>query len=143
MVYNEKTPDAFQVIANLEKPRSETCNDFFLFGNTEIYHVEDFMMRGKHVLNFKASGEAAIEDVKVNGLETYLFCEDLKDELLSVFTTVKAFVGGLGLNGKIPIFGPKVPEYMEKANIEFLKWAINYDMEVRTTQKVVIDESLI
>ena len=30
---------------------------------------------------------------------------------------------------------------MEKANIEFLKWALKYDMEVRTTQRVEIDES--
>ena len=143
MKYDQTKPTEFQVIATLDKPRSLTCSDFFLFGNTEIYHVEDFFTKGTHTLNFKASGDAAIEDVKINGLETYLFCEDLQDELLSVWTSIKAFAGGLGMHGKIPLFGPKVPEYMEKANIEFLEWAVDYKMEVRKTQKVVIDESLI
>lgn len=70
------------------------------------------------------------------GLETYLFCEDLRDELLSVFTSVKAFVGGLGVNGKIPLTRPKVPEYMEKANINFIKWAMNLDFEERPIRKI-------
>jgi len=65
----------------------------------------------------------------------------MQDELLSVWTSIKAFVGGLGLHGKVPLFGPKVPEYMEKANIDFLKWSLEYEMETRETQKVVIDES--
>jgi hypothetical protein len=76
-----------------------------------------------------------------NGFETYLFCESLKDELLSVLTSLKAFVGGLGMHGRIPLFGPKVPEYMEKANLDFLKWALNIEFEERKTQKVIIDES--
>jgi hypothetical protein len=32
---------------------------------------------------------------------------------------------------------------MEKANVEFLKWSMNYEMEVRPIQKVTIDENLI
>ena len=32
---------------------------------------------------------------------------------------------------------------MEKANIEFMKWGLNWDMEERQTHKVEIDESLI
>jgi hypothetical protein len=55
----------------------------------------------------------------------------LQDELISVFTTLKAFVGGLGIHGKIPLFQPKVPEYMEKANIAFLKWAVGIEFEER------------
>jgi len=51
--------------------------------------------------------------------------------MLSIITSLKAFVGGLNVNGKIPLFEPKVPEYMEETNKEFLKWAINYDMVER------------
>ena len=60
-----------------------------------------------------------------------------------MITTVKAFAGGFGLNGKIPFFEPKVPEYMEKANIEFMKWSSGYDLVERETKKVEIDEDSI
>ena len=52
---------------------------------------------------------------------------------LIIITTVKAFVGGLGMHGKKPLFDPKVPAYMEKANKEFMRWAINWTLEERTT----------
>jgi hypothetical protein len=55
-------------------------------------------------MTLKAPTADAIIDLKEFGLETYLFCEDLQDELLSVFTSLKAFVGGLGMHGKIPLF---------------------------------------
>jgi len=133
MDYDPSTPDVFHVTATTEKPRSAKCSDFFLFGNTEIIHTEEFLTRGTHKLTFKAEGKDAQEDVKVNGLETYLFCEDLREELVSVINTAKAFVGGLGMHGKIPLFQPKVPEYMEKANLEFLKEAVDIEFEERTT----------
>ena len=34
--YDESVPDKVQVVATLAKPRSLTCNDLYLFGNTEI-----------------------------------------------------------------------------------------------------------
>lgn len=133
----------FDVTATTAKKRDATCSDFFMFANTEIVHVQDFLTAGTHKMSFKASGPDAIADLQANGLETYLFCESLKDELLSVFTSLKAFIGGLGMHGKIPLFKPQVPEYMEKANLEFLKWAVDIDLVQRETQKVVIDENLI
>lgn len=90
----------------MAKPRTETCSDFYLFGNTEIHHAENFFFHGKHTLTFKAPTEDAIIDLKAFGLETYLFCEDLQDELLSVFTSLKAFIGGLGMHGKTALFDP-------------------------------------
>jgi len=70
------------------------------------------------------------------GLVSFLLCESLQDEFLSVFTTMKAFIGGLGVNGRIPLFEPKVPPYMEKTNLEFLKWSMNMDLVERPIQKV-------
>lgn len=49
----------------------------------------------------------------------------------------------MGMHGKIPLFQPKVPEYMEMANKEFMKWGLNWELEERKTRKVEIDESLI
>lgn len=47
------------------------------------------------------------------------------------------------MHGYIHTFQPKVPEYMEKANKEFMKWAVNYDLVERPTRKVQIDQSQI
>lgn len=47
------------------------------------------------------------------------------------------------MHGMIPFFQPKVPEYMEMANKEFMRWGLNWDLEERHTQKVMIDESAI
>lgn len=49
----------------------------------------------------------------------------------------------MGIHGKISMFQPKVPQYMEQANKEFMKWAVNYDLVERPTRKVPIDESQI
>ena len=76
-------------------------------------------------------GENAQLDLSSKGLISFLFCESLQDELLSIFTMMKAFIGGLGVNGRIPLFEPKVPEYMEKANLDFLKWSMNMDLKKR------------
>jgi len=45
------------------------------------------------------------------------------------------------MHGKVPMFDPKVPEYMEKANKDFLKWATNFTLVERETRKVDIDEN--
>lgn len=58
-------------------------------------------------------------------------CETLTDELLSVMTTLKSFIGGMGIHGKVSLFEPKVPKYMEDANKEFLKWGVNWELEER------------
>jgi len=47
------------------------------------------------------------------------------------------------MHGKVPMFGPKVPEYMEKANKDFLQWAVNFTLVERETRKVEIDENTI
>jgi hypothetical protein len=109
-----------------------------------MYHVENFWFRGTHKLKFKIpDGDESKIDMLEHGLDTFLFCENLKEELLSVFNSLKAFVGGLGMNGKIPLFKPQVPLYMEEANKRFLKASVGLTFEERTTKKVTIDESLI
>lgn len=46
----------YQIVATMENPRSLTCDDFYLFGNTEILHPEVFMFRGTHIFNIQVIG---------------------------------------------------------------------------------------
>lgn len=143
MIYQEHDTSV-ELVVKTEKPRNHTCSDLFLFGNTETMHVEDFFFRGTHKLKFKLPNtEIAEEDMEKIGFHTFLFCESYRDETLSLIQTLKGFIGGMGLHGKIPLFQPNVPEYMIEANLEFLKWAAHMNFEKRPTKKVEIDESLI
>lgn len=100
-------------------------------------HVEDFFFRGTHKLTFKLPNTAiAEEDMEKIGFNTFLFCESFRDETLSIVQTLKGFIGGMGLHGKIPLFQPNVPQYMIDANLEFLKWAAHMNFDKRPTQKV-------
>jgi len=72
-----------------------------------------------------------------------MFCGGYIDTFTAVFKSLLAFVGGLGDNPNLPIIGTHVPEYMEKANVEFLKETMGYELVKRETTDVEIDESLI
>ena len=67
----------------------------------------------------------------------------MKDDIESVWNTVKAFVGGITDHPLLPYIGSHVPPYMEEANIEFIKEAVGVDMKLRETQKVDIDPDTI
>lgn len=72
-----------------------------------------------------------------------MFCEGYVDTFISVFNSLLAFVGGLGTDPNKLIIHPQVPEYMEKANVEFLKNTMNYTLEKREVTNYEYDESLI
>ena len=82
-------------------------------------------------------------DVGKNGIKIFMFCSGYVDIFTSLWKTVLAFFGGLSPDPDLPIIGSHVPPYMEEANIEFLKEAMHYEMEVRDTQKVEIDPDYI
>ncbi len=107
----------------------------------ESVHPETFFFKGIHTIDFKISSTLAQIHLEKYGFKTFLFCEAFQDEILSVLETVKLFVGGMGLHGSVPLFQPKIPEYMEKANIEFLKWGMNYQLVPRKVSKIDFDES--
>lgn len=62
---------------------------------------------------------------------------------MSLFRTIRAFFGGMGMHGKIQPWQPKVPDYMTAAAVKFLKWAVKWELKERKTNKVLIDKSLI
>lgn len=150
MTMTKVTDQQFKITATAENNRGrntkenpDPCFDYIFLGNTELWHFETLWFDGDHEWIFNIPNDIALTDINNNGIQTYLFCESLHDELLSLVTTLKAFVGGLGTHGAIPMFQPKIPDYMEKANKEFMQWGLNWDLVERPTQKVEIDESLI
>jgi hypothetical protein len=131
------------ITVDTEKPRSLFCKDWFLFGNTEFYHVETFFFSGNHAITFKNLSPEAKVDIQKNGIKMYMFCDGYVDTFLSVWNSILAFAGGIGTNPWLPIIGSHVPEYMEKVNLKFLNYTMGYDMQPRSVSSYDYDESLI
>jgi hypothetical protein len=133
----------FNIHVKTGKKTGLLCKEAFLFANTEIFHIEVFAFSGNHTLQFKTPTVEAQTDLNFGGLKIFEFCDGLVETIESAYKTAKCFLGGLGTNPKTPVFGSHVPEYMEKANVEFLHESMQYDLEPRTTKKVEIDPDLI
>lgn len=131
------------VTVDTEKAISLFCKDWFFFATTELYHVETFRSRGKHTITFKNISPDAKLDIMRNGVRIFMFCDGYIDTFKSVFNFALQFLGGFGINPDIPVFGSHIPEYMEKANIDFLSTVMGYTLEKRTITDYDYDENLI
>lgn len=79
------------------------------------YHI------GTHeiVYDFKELEDAI--DIHKNGLRYFIFCNDPLTGFNGLINTLSLFMGGMGSNKWLPIFGSAVPSYMRDSNIEFLE----------------------
>jgi hypothetical protein len=133
--------DTVKVTIEAKNKKTYLCREALFLSTTNRHHVEDLFWEKTHVLNFKNLDEDDMIDLELAGIRAYLFCHGVVDSFVSVFNTVKLFLGGLGANPKWPVIGSHVPEYMEKANVHFIKEAIGWDMEKRDVTVVDFDES--
>ena len=131
--YEAVNETSFNVIVNTANPKSKLCKDVILFANTEIQHFELFAFHGTHRLTFQMNTPEAQADVGQAGIKAFAFCENVIEDIESLWNTLKAFVGGITDHPHLPYIGSHVPPYMEKANIEFIKEAVGVEMKLRET----------
>jgi len=82
-------------------------------------------------------------DILHNGVRVYLFCDGYVDTFISAYNFALQFLGGLGTNPYIPVFGSHVPEYMIKANLAFLNHTMGVNLVERTNKKYSYDEKYV
>lgn len=111
--------------------------------NTEVFHIEDDLMRGNHKISLTMATPEAQADFAFGGIKVYMFCDGIVHEIESLLTTLECFVGGLSDHPKLPIIGSHVPPYMAEANLEFIKESMGLAIEKRPTHTVEIDENLV
>jgi len=133
--------DSVKVTIDAKNKKSTFCREALFMTTTLRHHVEYLFLEKTHTLTFKNLDENDIIDLNLTGIKTYLFCGSVVDSFVSVFNTVKLFLGGLGANPKWPIIGSHVPEYMEKANVHFLKEALGWELKKRDVTEVDLDET--
>jgi hypothetical protein len=63
------------------------------------------------------------------------------DELVSIFKTMKLFIGFGGGKPHFALTGLKVPKYQEKANIAWINKFMGWQVEERPINEVEIEES--
>jgi len=132
-----------QVTIDASNKKSLMCREALFISTTSRHHVEYMFFSKKHVLTFKNMDTDDLIDLNLSGMRMYMFCNGVADSFVSVFHTLKLFLGGLGENPKWPIIGSHVPEYMELENVHFLKEAMGWELEKRDVTEVDLDESYI
>lgn len=110
---------------------------FFTTGRNSDWQV--LFLQGSYHLSFAKSQMTLNETLYVqqNGLFVMAGCSDFWEIPKSLFSTVKLFLGGLGTNPLIPIFGSKVPEYQLNANLEFLRTNAGFAFQKRPNPKFI------
>lgn len=67
----------------------------------------------------------------MNGVRVNMFCQGYLHTVASIFNMVKMLLGGITTYSWLPWFGSHVPSYMDKANVDFLKNTMRWELEER------------
>lgn len=144
LTFNRYDVSTMSVEISANSPSSLLCSDLLLFGTALNYHVENIFMKGRHIVTFKNLTAKQIENIENYGIHIFQFCDHLRNLLPDLLMTAALFVGGVGLNPKIPFFGSKPTFYQEMLNPLFIKHAIGYQWERRANNVVIdLDESML
>lgn len=89
---------------------------------TAFQDVYDFYLsQGDKVLTLYFREPHHRIDLLTNGLRIFTFCVGDTGVLSSLLQTTKLYMGGFGMSKFIPFVGSRIPDYMMKANVNFLE----------------------
>ena len=122
--------------------KSLLCTDTFLIHTTNINKIVSILTVGNHKIKIKNLSQNDIDEIKINSIKILGFCQGIISSIKSLFMSIKLYLGGMGLNPKnpIPFLRPKVPKYLEEANIQMLKLYNHYKVKQRNNKLVIMDK---
>ena len=139
-----KSFDKNKILLTLETKGKKKflCTDTFLIHTSNINKIVPILTNGNHKIKIKHLTQNDIDEIKYNSIKILGFCQGIISSIKSLFMSIKLYLGGMGLNPKnpIPFLRPKVPEYLEKANIEMLKLYNNYTCKPRKNNLVKMNK---
>jgi hypothetical protein len=129
-----------------EKPTGESCKDSYIIAMTTVLQIRFIYKEGTSRIILSNLTDDDLSDINVNGVKIFGFCQGFFTEIRSIFDTAELYLGGLGVNKDswIPLFRPSVPDYMVKANVDFIQRFTNYTQNSRGdwgTKVIDIDKS--
>lgn len=96
------------------------CSEAYILGTGANFHVTTFTLKHEHTFTWKNLNEVEINNVRMWGIHIFRLCDEVKHWLPNLIKTVEIFLGGIGLNPKIPFFGSRTPHYQQELNIKFI-----------------------
>jgi hypothetical protein len=107
------------------------CSEAYVLGTGANFHVTAFTLKNHHTFTWSNLNEVEINNVLTWGIHIFRLCDEVKHWLPDLIKTVEVFVGGLGLNPKIPFFGSRTPQYQQELNIKFIEAGTGYRWKPR------------
>lgn len=107
------------------KPKNPFCKESLLIATSRIHESKTSFFARKHRITLHKLKEEDLTEIAVSGIRILGFCENSEKELLSLFKTVKLYLGG---------FSPKhghVPQYMANANLDFIRRYVGVEFKPR------------
>jgi hypothetical protein len=100
----------------------------FVISTHQFREFESFFLAKPSVLTFRNLPAGTKHDVRVNGVRINMHCHGYFDTFASMINTVKMFLGGLSTHTWLPFFGTHVPMYMQRANIDFMRNTMGWNL---------------
>ena len=121
------------------------CSELFFFHTSNHNFLQFIAFEGEHEIVIKNISQDDKDEIKVNGIKLYGFCNGLITTIKSFLKTLKAFYGGMGTdpNAKNPKFRPSISRDQEKANLRILDLYVHYTPERRNNTIVNFDKNII
>ena len=122
------------------------CSELFFFHTSNINYFQFIAFEGEHEIILKYITQNDKDEINVNGLKLYGFCNGFITTIKSFLKTLKAFYGGMGTdpNAKNPKFRPHISKEQEKANLRILELFNHYTPERRKNNTIVnFDKNII
>ena len=145
VIFKEITKDTMTfTLQNLEK-KETFCSELFFFHTSNHNYFQFIAFQGEHDITLKYITQDDKDEIRVNGVKLYNFCESLMTTIQSLFKTLKAFLGGMGYDpeAKNPRYRPSIPRDMEKVNLRILELFNHYTPERRNNTIVNFDKKII
>jgi len=113
--------------------KSFFCQDSYIVSLSNFHKIQINYMHGEKRITLKNLTDNDILDLQINGVRLFAFCQSFLSSAHSLLMTLELYLGGFGNDPHsiLPVLRPEVPEYMAKANVEFLERYVNYSVNKR------------
>ena len=125
-------------LQNIEK-LDTFCAELFIFHTSNHNFLQFILFEGEHNIVLKYITQNDKDEIKINGIKLYSFCNGLGTTIQSLLMTFKAYYGGIGYDPKAknPRFRPSISRAQEKANLRILELYNHYTPERRKNNTIV------
>lgn len=116
-----------------------TCSEAYLLSTGNHFHFHNILLPGVHKFTFTGLSAEEMNYIATGGAKIMRFCDSIIHMIPDLLLTGQIFIGGLGLNPKIPFFGSHVPMEQQRANVKFIKEATGFEWQERTPTFIDLD----